>query len=62
MILKTLLVKIVNMEMRNENNMEKRKRKMVSRPVLVVSVKPGTGVASATYSKDNTSSSSIWKS
>lgn len=49
------------MEMQKENSAEKRRRKMVSRPVLVRSVKP-TGLP--TYTKDNNSSSfaPIWKS
>lgn len=49
------------MEMRNENQTEKRRRKIVSRPILVRSVKPGQ-LPSATYSKESMSSfSQIWK-
>lgn len=47
--------------MRKENTIEKRRRKIISRPVLVRSVKQGQ-VLSATYSKENsTSISPFWK-
>jgi len=48
------------MEMQRDNNHEKRRRKPVSRPVLVRSVKPGQAV-SATYEKDHNSDRSFWK-
>lgn len=49
------------MEMRKENTIEKRRRKTISRPVLVRSVKQGQ-VLSATYSKDNSSANTpFWR-
>ena len=47
------------MENRKENSVEKRRRKLMSRPVLVRSERPGQ-VASANYSVRN-QTSSIWK-
>ncbi|WP_158512991.1 hypothetical protein [Flavisolibacter tropicus] len=52
------------MEMRKENNENKRRRKVLNRPTLVRSVKAGQAL-SATYSREtNTTSSfaSLWKS
>jgi hypothetical protein len=51
------------MEMRKENNENKRRRKVITRPTLVRSVKAGQAL-SATYTRENTSSSfaPIWKS
>ena len=46
------------METRREG--EKRRRKMISRPVLVRSVKPGQAL-SASYEKDREVAASIWK-
>ncbi|HWJ26718.1 MAG TPA: hypothetical protein VNS32_09250 [Flavisolibacter sp.] len=49
------------MELRKENTIEKRRRKLVTRPVLVRSVKQGQ-VLSATYSREqSTSSAPFWK-
>lgn len=51
------------MEMRNENNTEKRRRKIISQPILVRSVKPGGRVHSATYSKESENNlSNLFKS
>ncbi len=49
------------MEMQKDNN-EKRRRKIISRPVLVRSVKPGQITTAATYSKEHSSFAPIWKS
>jgi hypothetical protein len=48
-----------DMESRRENMGERRRRKIVSRPVLVRSVKPGQ-VMSASYERQRTSPS-LWK-
>ena len=51
------------MEMRKENNENKRRRKVLNRPTLVRSVKAGQAL-SATYSRDNNTASSfasLWK-
>jgi hypothetical protein len=49
------------MEMQRDNNADKRRRKPISRPVLVRSVKPG-GAISATYSTgNNPSRPSLWR-
>jgi hypothetical protein len=48
------------MENRRENGTEKRRRKVMSRPVLVRSEKPGQVAASANYSVRR-HASSIWK-
>ena len=47
------------MEKHIENGGEKRRRKIISRPVLVRSVKPGQAI-SADYTKA-TNSTSLWK-
>lgn len=47
------------MEMQRENNGAKRKRKVISQPVLVRSVKPG-GAISAEYTRPN-HSTPFWK-
>lgn len=47
------------MESKRENGGEKRRRKIVARPVLVRSVKPGQ-VMSASYERQRTSPS-LWK-
>jgi hypothetical protein len=57
-VLKSYLSKIAVMEMRKEG-IEKRRRKMVSRAVLVRSVKPGQAL-SATYERDK-DQAPIWK-
>lgn len=54
----SIYLKIVNMDMRQDRS-EKRKRKVVSRPVLVRSVKPGHAI-SATYEKER-SNNSLWR-
>jgi len=52
---------MVIMEMRRENTVEKRKRKIISKgPVLVRSVKPGQ-TSIATWQKETSSPSSFWK-
>lgn len=62
MIFKCFKIKMWVMEMNKVSNGEKRRRKVISRPVLVRSVKAGQA-SSATYSKESSSSlSSIWKS
>lgn len=48
------------MENRKEQGAERRRRKVMSRPVLVRSEKPGQVTASANYS-GRRSFSSIWK-
>lgn len=49
------------MEIQKENTVEKRRRKVMTRPVLVRSEKPGQ-VPSVSYSKETTSSfAAIWK-
>jgi hypothetical protein len=49
------------MEMQREQHTEKRRRKVISRPTLVRSEKPGQ-VPSVSYAKENTSSfAAIWK-
>ena len=47
------------MESRRENNGEKRRRKIISRPVLVRSAKPGQ-VMSASYERQR-NFSPLWK-
>lgn len=52
------------MEMRKENNENKRRRKVLTRPTLVRSVKTGQAL-SATYTRENSAPSSFsspWKS
>ena len=49
-----------NMENRKENGAERRRRKVMSRPVLVRSERPGQVAASANYSM-RPHTSSIWK-
>ncbi len=52
------------MEMRKENNENKRRRKVLTRPTLVRSVKAGQAL-SATYTRENSAPSSfaaLWKS
>ena len=57
-VFKSLSVKPVNMEMRNDSN--KRKRKTVQRqPVLVRSVKPGQASVQA-WERKNTSVPNLW--
>ena len=48
------------METRQENNSGKRRRKLITRPILVRSAKPG-GVLSADYTKNN-QVIPLWKS
>lgn len=48
------------MENRKESSVERRRRKINSRPVLVRSEKPGQVAASANYS-DRRHAHSIWK-
>jgi hypothetical protein len=49
------------METRNENNSEKRRRKLVmSRPVLVRSVKPGQ-LSTGIWQKETSTPSGLWK-
>ena len=57
-VLKSYSNKIVIMEMRREG--EKRRRKMIVRPVLVRSVKPGQAL-SATYERETAAATTIWK-
>lgn len=45
---------------RNGENGEKRRRKVVSRPILVRSVKAGQ-YSNTTYSREESTTSSIWK-
>jgi len=59
-ILFLLFGKKKNMENRKENGSEKRRRKVMSRPVLVRSERPGQVTASANYS-DRRNATSIWK-
>ncbi|HEX2608074.1 MAG TPA: hypothetical protein VHK91_11875 [Flavisolibacter sp.] len=49
------------MEMRNQENVEKRRRKIISKgPVLVRSVKPGQQPAQI-YQQEKIASHSLWK-
>jgi len=48
------------MEMRSERNSDKRRRKLVAKPVLVRSVKPGQ-TSALVWERENNSISGIWK-
>jgi hypothetical protein len=50
------------MELQRSNSGEKRKRKAISRPVLVYSVKPGQTNAGIYSRENNAGSDRIWKS
>lgn len=52
--------KLIEMENRKESSAERRRRKVMSRPVLVRSEKPGQVAASANYS-DRRQGNSIWR-
>lgn len=48
------------MEMRSERNSDKRRRKIVTRPILVRSVKPGQ-TSALVWEREHNAGSGIWK-
>jgi hypothetical protein len=55
-------MKMKPMELQRSNSGEKRKRKPLTRPVLVYSVKPGQTNAGIYSRENNANSERLWKS